>query len=156
LSASASIGAPWDSEELEDLLLKGRELRFEGAYESSRGQEIVSFEASVEAQDLLGGGPLRGALLGVEGQRIDTVLLHGGAQLAFDERLDEERQEVDEEEGLDAAGVLEQDRSDLEDGLGLLEAFLDRGLALVASSTCRGERPRSLVSSGYMPSLLRS
>ena len=84
------------------------------------------------------------------------LALHGQAQLALDERLHEQREEVEGEQRLDAALVLQEDRGDLVHGLDLLEALLDGGLALVGLEHLGGVRLRSLVSSGYMPSLFSS
>jgi len=80
---------------------------------------------------LLGGWPGGEALLWVDGQLLNFFGAHVSAELAFDERLHEEADEVEDEERLDAPFVLEQDRRDLVDGLDLLEAFLDGGLSLV-------------------------
>jgi len=54
----------------------------------------------------------------------------------------------------DPALVLEEDGRDLVHCLDLLEALLDHGLALVACRTSAGDRVRSLVIRGYIPSLL--
>jgi hypothetical protein len=59
------------------------------------------------------------------------LALHGAAQFALDQGLDEQDQEVEVEQGLDTAFVLEAHRGDLEDGFALGEALLDGGLALV-------------------------
>jgi hypothetical protein len=73
----------------------------------------------------------REAFLGIERQGFDGFPPHGQPEFPFDQGLDQEGQELQEEEGLNAALVLEQDRGDLQDRLGLLEPLLDRGLALV-------------------------
>ena len=53
--------------------------------------------------------------------------------------------------------VLEEHRRDREHGLELLEAFLDGGLPAVGSEDLLDlVSVRSLVKSGYIPSLLRS
>ena len=94
------------------------------------GDEVALGEA-VEAEDLLGGGPAGGAFFGVEGELGDAAVAHGAAEFAFDERLYEQGEEVDEEEGFDAAFVLEQGRRDLEGAFEVSEALFDAGLALV-------------------------
>ncbi len=82
-----------------------------------------------QPQELLRGRPLAASLFGVEGQLLGP--LPRRPQLPLDQRLDEQTEEVEGEERLDPALVLEEDRGDLVDGLGLLEALLDRRLALM-------------------------
>ena len=94
------------------------------------GDEVALGEA-VEAEDLLGGGPAGGAFFRVERQLADAALVHGAPEFALDERLYEQGEEVDEEEGFDAALVLEQRRRDLEHTFEVPETLLDAGLPFV-------------------------
>jgi hypothetical protein len=102
----------------------------------------VTLGVAEEPQDLLRGGTFTATLLGVERKLGDPRPSHGRAQVAFDERLHEEREEVEGEERLDATGVLEQHGRDLVDGLGLLEPFLEGGLAFVGFEDLRRRQGR--------------
>jgi hypothetical protein len=62
------------------------------------GDDVALGEA-VEPEDLLGGRPAGGAFCRVQRQFGDAALAHGAAEFALDERLDEQREEVDEEQG---------------------------------------------------------
>ena len=78
----------------------------------------------------------------------DLLPAHGETELTLDLRLDEQREEAEEEEGLDPPLVLQERRRDLVDGLQRLEAALDHRLPLVGlEDVRRGEgvfddRPR--------------
>ncbi len=129
-------------EECQDLLLQGRQFGREDLHDLTGPQEGVAFREAEESQHLFGGRPFRLSLLGVKGQLRDLLSFHGPAQIALDQSLDQEREEVEGKERFDPALVLEQDRGDLVHGLDLLETFLDRGLALVGLEDLRsGEGP---------------
>jgi hypothetical protein len=66
----------------------------------------VTFGEAEQAQDLFGRGACALTLLGIKRQLIDILALHGKAQLAFNERLHEQSEEVQREESLDAALAL--------------------------------------------------
>ncbi len=91
-----------------------------------------------EAEDLLGGRPVARALFRVDAELSHASPLHTLSQLALDEGLDEQREEVDEEERLDAGLVLEEDRGEFEDALELLEALLDGRLSAVGRAEAAG------------------
>jgi len=82
-------------------------------------------------QDAVRGGGLAFPVLGIEGQHIEVRAFHRGADLALDEGLDEQGQEVEQEKGLDPALVLEEGRSHRIHGLELLVPLLEVGLVLV-------------------------
>ncbi|MSR47462.1 MAG: hypothetical protein EXS13_10450 [Planctomycetes bacterium] len=91
----------------------------------------AALDRGEQAEDLLGGGVPLPSLLRVERQILDPLLSHCASHLAFDQRLNQERQEVEVEERFDPPFVLEQHGRDLEDGLELLEPLLEGGLALM-------------------------
>ena len=76
--------------------------------------------------------------LRVDGQRFDVVRRHRLAEFAFDQGLGQETDEVEEEQGLDSALVLQEDRGDLVHRLCLLEALLNPRLSLVRLEDCDG------------------
>jgi len=53
--------------------------------------QLVPLGQGEQPQHLLGGGMRALALLGVEGQLLNAFARHGAAQLALDERLDQQR-----------------------------------------------------------------
>ena len=63
------------------------------------------------------------------------VLGSASPELSLDERLNEKRQEVDEEEGLDPTRALQVDGHYFKDGLHLLVSLLERRLALVGKQS---------------------
>lgn len=71
------------------------------------------------------------SLLWVERQLGDVFALHREAQLALDERLNHQGEEVEREKSFDAPFVLQEHGRDLMHALDLLEALLDGWLALV-------------------------
>lgn len=73
---------------------------------------------------------------------VEVLGLDAAPKLVFEEGLDQERQEVETEEGLDAGFVLEEHGREFEAGLGLLEALPDRRLAPVGAGG-RRRRPGS-------------
>jgi hypothetical protein len=93
--------------------------------------QLVPLGEAEQAQDLFRGGACAVALFGVEGQLVNFLAFHGEAQLAFDQSLNETREEIESEERFDAPLVLEQHRGNFVHGLDLFEALLDHGLALV-------------------------
>ncbi len=133
-----------DAEEVEHVLLEGREFGLVGVQDGVLVGDEVPLGEAVEAQDLLGGGPAGGAFFGVEGQLVDAALAHGAPEFALDEGLYQQGEEVDEEQGFDAAFVLEQRRRDLEHAFEVPEALLDGGLALVGVEHV-GRREGSIV-----------
>src|SRR5262249_35584412 len=62
---------------------------------------------------------------------------HGGADLAFEEGLSEQGEEVAGEEGLDAGGGFEEDGRDELDSLELVVSSLEVGLVLVGGQQLR-------------------
>ena len=119
------------AQQAEDLALEFGQFRIEdldGAPSRSQGMALGQAE---QAQDLLGGGSLALALLRVERKLGDGLPLHRQAQLALDQCLHQKGEEVESEQRLNAALVLEEHGRDLVHGLDLLEALLDAGLALV-------------------------
>ena len=70
-------------------------------------------------------------LLRIQGKFLDALALHGKTQLALDECLHQQGEEIQGEERLNAALVLQEHGSDLVHDLDLFEALFDRGLALV-------------------------
>ncbi len=72
-----------------------------------------------------------GATFGIERQLFDPAAVHGPAELPLQERLNEERKEVDAQERLDPPPGLQVHRGHLEVRLQLLEALLQKRLALV-------------------------
>src|SRR5437867_13036721 len=84
-----------------------------------------------QAQNLLCGGPPALTLLRVDRQFFNGISLHRQAQFALDQGLYQQGEEVESEQGFDAALVLEEHGRDLVYGLDLLEALLDTGLGLV-------------------------
>jgi len=71
------------------------------------------------------------AFFRVERQRDDVGVGHAVSLFALEEGVDEKREEVDEQQGLDAGDILEPHRCDVLDGLELLVAFFQLGLELV-------------------------
>ena len=92
----------------------------------------MPFQQAKQAKDLLGRGPLALSLFGVQRQMCDLFSLHCQAQMPFDERLHQQRQEVHGEESLDAAWIFEEHRCYFVDGFELLKALLDGGLSFVS------------------------
>jgi len=92
----------------------------------------------------------------VERQLVDTLPLHRVAELALDHRADQQGEEVDEEESLDPAFVLEEDGAMCRTSLSCSKRFSIVGWRLWAARTSAGVSERSFVSSGYMPSLFWS
>ena len=93
--------------------------------------QLVALGETEEPQDLLGGWMRALPLLGVQGEFDYLLPCHGQAKLTLDEGLNKQCKEVQGEQCLDPALVLEEDGRDLVHGLDLLEALLDHGLALV-------------------------
>ena len=120
-----------DVEELEHEALGVGELVIECLDELAGAKQAVAAQGLEEGEDLVGGRGLALPAFGVERDRAELALFHGGADLALDERVEEDRDEVEEEKGLDALDGLEVDRNDLGRGLELLVALFDEGLELV-------------------------
>jgi len=109
-SRSGVVGRQWHPDQLQDLALQVGELGAQHANVVAReDQDVPGGGVGEEAEDLLSGRSVAGALFGVERQVGDADPLHALSQLAFDQGLDEQGQEVDEEEGVDARFVLEED-----------------------------------------------
>src|SRR5215475_4933968 len=70
-------------------------------------------------------------LLGIEWQLPDFLALHGEAQVALNERLNQQCEEVQREQRLDPSLVLQEYRRNFVYGLDLFEALLDHRLALM-------------------------
>ena len=83
-----------NAQEGEHLALKVGELGREDLYRASVLDQLVSFGEGEQPQDLFGGRPCALALLRVEGKFLDVLPVHGQTQLAFDERLDQEGEEI--------------------------------------------------------------
>jgi hypothetical protein len=81
----------------------------------------VTVEAGEDVQDAGGAGGGAVAVFWVEGDGRVGGGGHGGADLAFDESVDEQGQEVAAQQGFDAGRVVESDRGD---GLGAFEAVV--------------------------------
>lgn len=67
--------------------------------------EVVACEAGEDLEDPGGGGGLAAAVFGVERELVEAGVGHGGAQVAFDQRLDEQGEEVAAQQRFDAGGV---------------------------------------------------
>jgi len=71
------------------------------------------------------------AALGAQRQAGDRRALHRDSELAFEQRLGQQRQKIDAEQRLNPAGLLEIYRSHLKVCLHVTEPLLQRRLALV-------------------------
>jgi hypothetical protein len=69
-----------------------------------------------EIKEAAGCGTATLAALGIQRQAFNRPAIHGATQLALKQRLGQERQEIDAEQRLDAADLLEIDRRNLEGG----------------------------------------
>jgi hypothetical protein len=97
---SADEGFRRDTEQIEGLELYIGELRWEGLNSFVPAQQRMALCEAEESQELLGGGSLAQTLFGVDGQFFDLLALHGLAQLALDEGLNQQRQEIQGEQRL--------------------------------------------------------
>ena len=121
--------------------MDGGEGRWEEAEEAGILEEGVLFGEREEPEDLIGGWTGGGTFLRVDGYSVDVVTFHGMTSFTFDESLDEEGDEEEEEEGFNASLALEEDGGELDDGLELLETFLNGRLTLVSfEDLSRGQR----------------
>jgi hypothetical protein len=93
--------------------------------------QVVTGQTGEDVQDAGGGRRGAAAVLGVDGQLVDSVFGHGGADLASDEGLDEHRDEVAAQQALDPGRVVEEDRGDELRALELGMPLLQVGLPLV-------------------------
>ncbi len=91
----------------------------------------VVLEARKDLKDAVRTGGQAVAVLRVQRQRREAARGHGPAHLPFEEGLDQQNDEVEEEEGLDAALVLEEHGGDRVHELELLVALLQPGLVFV-------------------------
>ena len=96
-----------------------------------RSTELVVLESREGLKDAVRTGSQAVAVLRVERQGLEAARGHSPTHLPFDEGLDQKDDEAEEEEGLDAALVLEQHGGDRVDGLELLVALLQPGLVFV-------------------------
>lgn len=101
-----SEGAQGDAEEGQDLFLQVGELGVEELHGSAAAEQHVPLGMTEEPEHLLRRRPFAAALLGVERELGDPSPSHGRPELALDERLHEQPQEVEREERFDAPGVL--------------------------------------------------
>ncbi|SRR6266704_5525211 len=110
-----------------------------------------------QAQDLFGGRMGALTLLGIQREFRDVLALHGETEFALDECADEKREEVQSEECLDAALVLEEDGGAISCTVLICsKRFSIIGWPLWAWRISAADRARSFVIKGYMPSLLWS
>ena len=93
--------------------------------------EVVAGQAGEDLEDPRGGGCGAAAVLGVDRKLLQFCGLHGSADLAFDERLDQHGDEVAAQQGFDAGRVVQEHRRDQLGALELGVAFLQVGLVLV-------------------------
>src|SRR3972149_5447574 len=77
----------------------------------------VALEAPECLEDPLGRGGPTLTLFRIEREALDAAAGHGSAPLPLEQSIDEERGEVKEEEGLDAAAAVQEDRDPGLDGL---------------------------------------
>jgi len=96
----------------------------------------VTLDETEQVQHLLGGGAMGGGHFGVEREGLDAVALHGATQLALEEGLHEQGEEVDEEQRLDTGFVFEQHGRDLECLTWLAIIELERGQHDATRSRC--------------------
>ncbi len=111
------VDARGEVHELEDLLLLGGEFGVERLHEEAVVVELVATDGAEDLQDPFCGWRSAVPELWVEADLGEVGLLHAGTDLAFDERRDEERQELATEQGLDPGGAVEQH------GRGVLDAL---------------------------------
>ena len=91
----------------------------------------MTLEVLEHLQDAVRGRGLAFPVLWVEGQHPELLRLHRGADLALNEGLDQQGDEVEEEQSFDAALVLQEGRSNGVDRLELLVPLFEVGLVLV-------------------------
>jgi hypothetical protein len=96
-------------EERDDLLLEGIELRLEGLDPAVTVPELVSLQCGEDLEDAFGTGRATLALLRVERQVVESGGGHRLSELTLEQRLDQQRQEVEEEEGFDPRRALQPD-----------------------------------------------
>ena len=96
------------------------------------------------------------AALGVQRQACDRLAIHSATELAFQQGLGQERQKINTEQCLDAAGLLEINRSNLEVRLHVREALLERRLTLVGQQQLQlrqqavvGDQGKDPVTAGF-------
>jgi len=113
------------------LLLELVELRLEDRDETPSLLEPVSLRRHEQVEDALRAGGTALEFLGVDRQHLDLLARHGATDLALEQSLDEERDEVREEQRLDAGDLLAVDRRDILDALERFVALLEARLELV-------------------------
>ena len=96
-----------------------------------RSHELMPADVLENFEDAIGGGCLAGASFGIKRERGDLLPFHAVAKRTLHESFGQQRQEIEEEEGLDPGGALQVDRHDVEHRFELLVALLDTGLVLV-------------------------
>ena len=146
------VGAGADAEEAQHGALSGVELGVEDLDGPAVLVEVVAGEAGEDVEDAGGAGGGAVAVFGVEADGGAASGGHGGADLAFDEGVDEQGQEVAAQQGFDAGGAVQADRGD---GLGAFEAVVasfEVRLVAVGGEDLGGVSSASLVISGQQPS----
>ena len=123
-------------EESEHSALAGVEFGFEGLKEASVLVEVVAGEVGEDVEDAGGAGCGAVAVFGVESDCRDAGRGHGGPDLAFDEGMDEQGQEVAAQQCFDADGAVQVDGGD---SLGAFSAWKHR-----SGSWRRCDRPKGL------------
>ena len=93
--------------------------------------ECVALNGLEQIEHAPRGRPAAGAAFGVKRQGLDPFALHCRSQLAFQQRLDQQGEEVHREQRLDTVDGLQVHRRHLEVGLQLGKPFFDGGLPLV-------------------------
>lgn len=100
-------------QEVEDLLVQRGEGRLEGLHDRFAANEVVALDPAEELEDPRGARGGAVAELGVEGDAGEGLGLHRRPDLAFDERLGEQGEEVAQRERLDAVRGLVGDGGNL-------------------------------------------
>src|SRR3990172_1459812 len=110
----------------------------EGLRESPVAPEVILAQRLEDLKDFVGGRGSALTLLGGERGGGQTARRHGAADLALDQGVEGDGEEVEEQEGLDALHALEVHRDDRGGGLELLMSLLDAGLILVGEQELGG------------------
>ena len=91
----------------------------------------MSSDTGESAEDEIGGGCSASAFLGIERQAGDALAFHFSAYGPLDEAEDQQREEVEQQQGGDPFRLLEEHRSDIEHALHLFVPLFEVGLVLV-------------------------
>ncbi len=100
----------WDTQQLDELMLKVGEFGIEDLDGFATDAELVTFGVTEETQYLFSGWMGAQTLLRIKREFTDTVASHSQPEFALYQGLHEQGQKVQREQGLDPGLVLEEYR----------------------------------------------